>query len=207
MEVERWELLSIGEREDRARDAILTFSAIAVHGRDTQRLGIRLDTYPTTKGEWLARTVQLGADAVWQAPSIPLLLMPGGDRYPEIPSHRAGVRTQAAQSALAFGAGLWSALLEWRSAWADDEAIYVAIEAIVEDALEVLDEVREESNGFASALSTAADAAWTYTVYVERGAQPPEDAITAKLTEALGWLAAAVASTDTVLFSGYAEPA
>ena len=203
MEEERWERLSAAEREERTRDAVLTFSAIAEVGRGKQDLGDRVDTYPTTLGEWLVRTVQLGAGAVWQAPSIPLLLMPGDEHYPDIRGRDAIVRTQAAQSALMFGAGLWSALLEWRSAWADDQAQYLAIEAIVQDAVAALDEVREESNGFAHALEAAADAVWTYTVYLERGGTASADAITAKLTDALSLLAAAVACTDTVMFAGF----
>lgn len=203
MEEERWERLSAAEREERTRDAVLTFSAIAEVSRGKQDLGDRVDTYPTTLGEWLVRTVQLGAGAVWQAPSIPLLLMPGDAHYPDIRARAAMTRMQAAQGALKFGAGLWSALLEWRSAWADDRAQYTAIEEIVQGAVAALDDVREESNGFALALEAAADAVWTYTVYLERGATASPDAIAAKLTEALGWLAAAVACTDTVMFAGF----
>ena len=169
MEEERWELLSADGREERARDAVLTFSAIAEVGRGNQDLGHRVDTYPTTQGEWLVRAVQLGAGAVWQAPSIPLLLMPGEERYPDIRGRNAITRTQAAQNTLLFGAGLWSALLEWRPAWGDDEAQYAAIEAIVEYAVKVVEEVREESDGFAHALDDAADAVWTYTVYLSAG--------------------------------------
>jgi len=131
------------------------------------------------------------------------LASPGEERYPDIRGRDAIIRTQAAQSTLTFGAGLWSALLEWRSAWADDEARYAAI---VEYAVKVFDEVREESDGFARALDDATDAVWTYTVYLEREARPPADAITKKLTDALGWLAAAVACTDTLMFSGLIEP-
>lgn len=207
MEEERWELLSDEVRADRARDAVLTFIAIADIGRQKQDLGERTDTYPTTHGEWLVRAVQLGAGAVWQAPSIPLLLMPGDSRYPDVRGRDAMVRTQAAQRTLIFGGGLWSALLGWRCAWDDDDAQYAAIEEIVDYAVTVLEEVREESDGFAHSLNYATDAVWTYTVYLERGATPPADAITKKLTDALGWLAAAVACTDTVVFSGFTAPA
>ena len=200
-----WELLSASAREDRARDGVLTFSAIAEVGRGKRDLGSRIDTYPTTQGEWLVRAVQLGASAVWQAPSIPRLLMPADRQYPDLGGRDAIVTGQGAQSTLMFGAGLWSALLEWRSAWEDDETRYEAIQSIVREAVNVLEEVRAESNGFTAALDTATDAVWIYTVYLQRGATPPADAITTKLTSALGWLAAAVACTDAVMFAGFDE--
>jgi hypothetical protein len=203
MQQKRWELLSATARLARLHATLLTFGALADVGRDDQDLGSRVDTYPTSLGEWLARAVQIGASAVWQAPSIPLLLMAPDDRgYPRPAIGRESTRRQGAQSVLSFGAALWSALLELRSAWADDELQHRLVEAIADEAFDMLDEVREETDGFSNALRGAADAVWTFTVYVQRGATAPPDAIADMLAGALAWLAAAVACTDTIAFSG-----
>lgn len=72
-------------------------------------------TYLTSVGEWLAHAVQLAGSATWQAPFIALLLPDAHEAgYPPLHSHRALTRTQGADSALTFGAALWSAC--WRSA-------------------------------------------------------------------------------------------
>jgi len=69
----------------------------------------------------------------------------------------------------------------------------------------MLEEVRDENDGFCHALSGATDAVWTFVVYRERGATAPADAIDKKLVGALAWLTAAVACTDTVALSGLGE--
>lgn len=76
------------------------------------------------------------------------------------------------------------------------------MEEIGSEAFDLLDEAREESDGFSNALRGAADAVWTFTVYAQGGATAPPDAIADRLADALAWLAAAVACTDTIAFSG-----
>ena len=106
---------------------------------------------------------------------------------------------------MTFGAALWSALVELRGTWDDEETQHDTVEPIVSAAFEMLEEVRDESDGFCHALADATDAVWTFVVYRERGATAPADAIDRKLLDALAWLTTAVACTDTVALSGLGE--
>ena len=123
MEDERWELLSPRARRARLQDALNALDVIARLGHERQCLREHTAyTYPTSVGEWLAHAVQLAGGAIWQAPFIALLLPDAHEAgYPPLHSHRALTRTQGADSALTFGAALWSAVLEVRDAWHDDE--------------------------------------------------------------------------------------
>jgi len=120
---ERWELLSPRARRARLQDALNALDVIARLGHERQCLREHTAyTYPTSVGEWLAHAVQLAGGAIWQAPFIALLLPDAHEAgYPPLHSHRALTRTQGADSALTFGAALWSAVLEVRDAWHDDE--------------------------------------------------------------------------------------
>jgi len=146
---ERWELLSPRARRARLHDALSTLDVIARLGHE--RGCLREHTayvYPTSVGEWLAHAVQLAGGATWQAPFIPLLLPDAHEAgYPPLHIHRTVTRAQGADSVLTFGAAVWSALLEVRDAWHDDEQQATAQRRVIDRAGDVLDEVRAESDG------------------------------------------------------------
>ena len=204
MEDERWELLSPRARRARLQDALNALDVIARLGHERQCLREHTAyTYPTSVGEWLAHAVQLAGGAIWQAPFIALLLPDAHEAgYPPLHSHRALTRTQGADSALTFGAALWSAVLEVRDAWHDDEQRATARRSVIDNAGDVLDEVRAESDGFARAVQALGDAVFVFAAHVERGANTPRVEIATCLEDALGWLCAAIACTDALLFAG-----
>lgn len=175
MEDERWELLSPRARRARLQDVLNALDVIARRGHERQCLREHTAyTYPTSVGEWLAHAVQLAGGAIWQAPFIPLLLPDAHEAgYPPLHSHRALTRTQGADSGLTFGAALWSAVLEVRDAWRDDEQQATARRTLIDQAGDVLDEVRAESDGFARAVQALGDAVFVFAAHVERGANTP----------------------------------
>lgn len=116
-------------------------------------------------------------------------------------------RAQGAEALLTFGAALWSALLEVRGAWDDDDATAAARSEVIDEARSRLDEVRAESDGFPRALEALGAAVFIFAAHVERGGSAPQPAITAKLADALAWLTAAAASTDVLPFAQLADSA
>ncbi len=86
-----------------------------------------------------------------------------------------------------------------RDAWHDDEQRATARRSVIDDAGDVLDEVRAESNGFARAVAALGDAVFVFAAHVERGGNPPRVEIATCLEDALGWLCAAIACTDALL--------
>lgn len=209
MEDERWELLSEDARVARLEDALGAFGAVAELGRENKALRPHTAyTYPTSLGEWLGHAVELAGEAMWQAPFIPLLLPDGHEEgYPPVRPAREITRAQGAEALLTFGAALWSALLEIRGIWDDDDARAAARSEVIDDARSTLDEVRAESDGFPRALGALGAAVFIFAAHVERGGSAPQTAITAKLVDALAWLTAAVASTDVLPFAQLADSA
>jgi len=207
VEDERWELLSLRARRARLQDALNALDVIARLGHERQCLREHTAyTYPTSVGEWLAHAVQLAGGAIWQAPFIPLLLPNTHEAgYPPLHSHRALTRTQGADNALTFGAALWSAALEVRDAWHDDEQRATARRSVIDNAGDVLDEVRAESDGFARAVQALGDAVFVFAAHVERGGSTPRVEIATCLEDALAWLCAAIACTDALLFAGLSD--
>jgi len=207
VEDERWELLSPRARRARLPDALNALDVIARLGHERQCLREHTAyTYPTSVGEWLAHAVQLAGGAIWQAPFIALLLPDAHEAgYPPLHSHRALTRTQGADSALTFGAALWSAVLEVRDAWHDDEKRATARSSVINQAGDVLDEVRAESDGLARAVQALGDAVFVFAAHVERGGNTPRVEIATYLEDALGWLCAAIACTDALLFTGLSD--
>jgi hypothetical protein len=207
VEDERWELLSPGARRARLDDVLNALDAIARTGHERRCLREHTaHVYPTTVGEWLAHAVQLAGGAIWQAPFIALLLPDAHEAgYPPLHSHRALTRAQGADSILTFGAALWSALLEVRDARHDDEQQATARRSIIDQADDVLAEVRAESDGFSGAVQALGDAVFVFAAHVERGGDTPRVEIARCLEGALGWLCAAIACTDALLFAGLSD--
>lgn len=207
MEDERWELLSPGARRARLHDTLLALDVIARLGHE--RGCLREQTayvYPTSVGEWLAHAVQLAGGATWQAPFIPLLLPDAHEAgYPPLHIHRTVMREQGADSVLTFGAALWSAVLDVRDAWHDDEQQATAQRRVIDRAGDVLEEVRAESDGFTGAVQALGDAVFVFAAHVERGGDTPRVEIATCLEEALRWLCAAIACTDALLFAGLSD--
>ena len=207
MDDERWELLSPRARRARLHDALSTLDVIARLGHE--RGCLREHTayvYPTSVGEWLAHAVQLAGGAIWQAPFIPLLLLDAHEAgYPPMHADRAPTRAQGADSVLTFGAALWSAVLEARDAWHDDEQQTTLRRSVIDRAGDILDEVRAESDGFTGAVQALGDAVFVFAAHVERGGNTPRVEIATCLEDALGWLCAAIACTDALLFAGLSD--
>lgn len=201
MDDARWELLSVAARRERLADAVGTFSALAVAGRQQQDLGYGAYVYPTTLGEWLSHAVQRAGGTIWQASFIPLLLPDRDGVYrPALPG-RESIREQAATGVLLFGATLWSGVMLARDLWKDQAAQGEVVEAISAQALELLDEVRQEQDGLSRATTVLGDALYMYAAHTSRGGQVPTEAIAAELQSALAWLAASVASTDLLSYA------